>query len=195
VSFIAPILAVIIFKSTLYDGWRQMFFIYTSFLMIALAGIRLSSRLVSQFFGKKWAPAIMGVVLLASFGSTIHFMIRYHPHQTVYFNQLAGRNMLTIKHRFELDYWGLSYYQALKYIADNDPSDGIKISVDNEPGIYNTYLLDNSDRSRLIVASDMQGAKYFIGNFRVHPYMYPYTNEFYSIKIGNAKILVVYKLE
>ena len=36
-------------------------------------------------------------------------MIRDHPYQNVYFNLLAGSDK---RHRFELDYWGLSYKEA-----------------------------------------------------------------------------------
>jgi hypothetical protein len=34
-----PVAAVILFGSVLYDGWRQLYFIYGSFLMLALAGL------------------------------------------------------------------------------------------------------------------------------------------------------------
>ena len=50
-------------------------------------------------------------------------MIKDHPHQNVYFNFLAGKNIQT---KFELDYWGLSNKQALEYILKNDSKNIIK---------------------------------------------------------------------
>ena len=38
-------------------------------------------------------------------------------------------------------------------------------------------------------------AKYFLSNYRWHPEDYPYEKEYFSIKIGDAKIVVVYKLK
>ncbi|GAJ22942.1 unnamed protein product, partial [marine sediment metagenome] len=65
-------------------------------------------------------------------------MIKNHPHQNVYFNFFAGKN---IKERFELDYWGLSYKQALEYVLENDSSEIINIQVSQHPGVYNQFIL------------------------------------------------------
>jgi hypothetical protein len=36
--FCAPISAVVLFHSTLYDGWRQLYFVYPAFLLLATKG-------------------------------------------------------------------------------------------------------------------------------------------------------------
>ena len=55
-SFAVPLIYVIIFNSTLYDGWRHLYFIYPSFLMISLFGLHILKTLffilVSEF--GKW---------------------------------------------------------------------------------------------------------------------------------------------
>lgn len=105
---------------------------------------------------------------------------------------MAG-NPEKIKENFELDYWGLSYRQALKYILKNDERNSINISVENYPGIYNSYILNPLDRARLRYTRKINEADYFITEFRWHKSDYNY-KEFYSIHVTGIKITSVYKL-
>ena len=107
---------------------------------------------------------------------------------------LAGRDMADVKRKFELDYWGLSYKKALEYILTTDRSPEIKVCAANEPGIFNSLVFPAKERNRLIFVDTPEKAKYFVSNYRWHPEEYPYKDEFYSIKVGNAKIMAVYKL-
>ena len=137
---------------------------------------------------------LTGLILLGLI-MTGYIMVSYHPHQHVYFNFLAGKNMKVIKNRFELDYWGLSYKQALEYILKNDPGNKIKICVANSPGVFNSYILGIHERNRIEYVNNPAEARYFLSNYRWHKEEYPYNDEFYSIKIDGAKIMVVYKLK
>ena len=136
------------------------------------------------------------LIIASSLIHTAQFMIRYHPHQNVYFNILAGKNMKEVKNSFELDYWGLSYRQALEYILKNDKDKIIKIYVANACGWYNSLILPSDDRKRLVYVKrdSLDEAKYFISNYRWHKDEYPYEDEYFSIKIGGTKIMVVYRL-
>jgi len=110
-SFMIPLFLIIILNSTLYDGWRHLFFIYPSFLMISLLGLHI----IKIFFFKK----NKNLLLILSFlllSPTLIWMFKYHPYQNVYFNFLAGKDF---NNKFELDYWGLSNVNALRYIVEN----------------------------------------------------------------------------
>jgi len=181
--FYLPLTGVILSKSVLYDGWRHLFFIYPAFLLIALQG--------AVFFIKK-SPYFLLLILLGLIEPLL-FMIKYHPYQNVYFNRLAGRNMKQVKDNFELDYWGLSYRQALEYILEHDQDKEIKVAVANAPGRINADLLVRG-KERLVYVDQPEQAKYFLTNYRWHPQDYSYQNEFYVIKVGGAKIMVVYKI-
>jgi len=193
--FFGPLLMVIILKSVLYDAWRQMFFIYPAFLLISIQGVVV----IFAFFRPprltyRIGRAVFAVVILFSAFHTLDFMTRYHPYQNVYFNILAGRNL---KANWELDYWGLSYRKALEYILERDGDKKIKILVGNNPGRLNADILTPRQKKRLVYVSDPKEAKYLLSEFRSlgpHSQDYPYTNEFYSIHVGRAKIMVVYKL-
>jgi hypothetical protein len=177
-----------------------MFFVYPAFVLVALIGIKTSCELISRYCrGKSYFAfrAILAVSILISVLSTGIFMIKYHPYQNVYFNGLAGKDMKTIKKNFELDYWGLSYRQALEYILKNDKEENIKVcdAVAFEPMGNNIQLLPALDRKRLIQVSTPEEAKYVLTNYRWHKQDYLYPNEPFSIKVGNAKIMSVFRLK
>ena len=196
--FFLPLVAVIVLRPILYDGWRHMFFIYPAFLMLALVGLRfLFEYFKTNFQGLSYRIINTTVVIIVVFNlvGIGKFMIKHHPFQNVYFNRLAGKSMKEAKNKFELDYWGLSYRQALEYILKNDKDDVIKICVANYPGRLNADILNVDDRGRLVYVEDPKEAKYFLSNYRWHKKEYPYQEEYYSIKVDGAKIMVVYKLK
>ena len=196
--FFLPLTIIILLNSTLYDGWRHMFYIYPAFLILSLKGlVSLFEFIKIRFKGTRFKIASTVIILLiaSSFLYTGQFMVRYHPYQNVYFNPIAGFNMNNIKNNFDLDYWGLSYRKALEYILENDKDKTIKIYVTEHPGKYNSFLLPPDDRDRLVYVNNPDEAKYFLSSYRQHPDEYQYENEYYSIEIGGAKIMVVYLLK
>jgi len=197
--FFLPLLAVIALNSILYNSWRHMFFIYPAFLVISLKGI-ISLFEFTKLKFKGHAHKIMNIILifiiLFSLISTTQFMVKNHPYQNVYFNPLAGKDMESVKNNFVLDYWGLSYRQALEYILKNDAEKNVTVYAADYPGKLNADILTPSDRDRLKYVEKPDDAKYFLSNYYWgHREKYPHEDEFYSIKIGGAKIMVVYKLK
>ena len=191
--FFAPVAAVMALGSALYDAWRQMFFIYPAFLLISMTGLKAVFERLSGAAGKALKAAFIAIVA-ACLLQTVFFMAGYHPHQNVYFNALAG-SMTEAKSDFDLDYWGLSYRKALEYIAANDDGKVVTVYAANFPGILNSFILPRGDRKRLVFVDDPAKAKYFVSAYRWHKEEYPYPNEVYSVKVGPAKIAVVYKLK
>ena len=199
-AFLFPVLLVIIFHSTLYDSWRHLFFIYPAFVLIALTGVEGCFKLMAKYCHDKTHGAFKAVLtfsIATSFVFTGTFMMRHHPYQNVYFNCLAGENMKEVKEKFDLDYWGLSYRQGLEYITENDKSENIKVydAVSFEVLANNIKILSVTDRRRISQVMSPDEAKYIITNYRWHKQDYPYPNEFFSINVGNAKILSVFRLK
>lgn len=195
--FFAPILAIILLKSVLYDAWRQMFYIYPAFLLIALRGLlALFHGISSKCAGRSVRVVKIALVMLSVFSllPTAYFMIKYHPYQNLYFNQLAGRNMEAVKNNFDGDYWALTYRKALEYLVRNDAEPEIAVYTANFPGELFATLLPAQDRQRFSYPEKLEDAKYFISNYRWHEEDYPYQNEVYAITIGGAKFLSVYRL-
>ncbi|WP_146088882.1 ArnT family glycosyltransferase [Neolewinella xylanilytica] len=107
----APLLAALVLQARLYQGWRHLFFIYPGLIYLAVVGL-------DRAFA--WKPKISGVVLGAGMAVTLITMVRMHPHQQVYFNQLVwnGPNLLD---QYELDFWGVSYRRAFVMIGRDIP--------------------------------------------------------------------------
>jgi hypothetical protein len=192
-AFFGPVLAVIGLHSSLYSGWRQMFFLYTPFLLVMLAGFKVIFDWLLAHLRKQLAVAIGVIFLVLGILPTTVWMITYHPYQNVYFNRLAGADMKIIQQRFPMDYWGLAYHRGIQAIQATDDREKIIIFVESQQQTLG--LLTPAEANRILLTDDLREADYFLGNYRdVRRFPYPFTNEIFSIKIGNANILSVYKL-
>jgi hypothetical protein len=190
-----PVAAIYIFHSVIYDGWRQMFFIYPAILLFSLLGLRtIYQTLLSHIHHKTVIQVLCGLILFAGIAEPVLFMVRNHPYENVYFNTLSG-NPATLRSRFELDYWGLSYKQAVDYVLANDPRPFLKVSMANPSGKgYVDEALSAPQKSRLKFTTDPSEADYFFTEFRWHPQDYPYADEYYSIRVQGMVIMAVYRL-
>ena len=192
-TFIIPIFVTSILGSTLYDGWRHLYFIYPSFLYIAVYGLNLLKNI---FIKKK--SVIINILLCIFILQTSFWMIKNHPHQNVYFNIFA-KNIFN--NNFEMDYWGTSNKNALEYIAK---------SVDDRVNVYNLNtsdlslnkkILNKKDKDLINVVYDINEADYIINTFRdwngftkPDAYLIPPDFEiFYEIKVDKITINAIYK--
>lgn len=188
-----PIVAVIILKSVLYDGWRHLYFIYPAFIIIALYGLKIFGNTV---LGKLTPPnrnTLLLFVAMLGMSFPMIFMIENHPYEYVYFNAFAGRNYQEIKKRYEMDYWGLSYFQALDYLSHSDKSPNIKVYVDNTPGRLNAIMLPANQMQRFTFVESFDVADYFLTNYRWHPADFDYPTLF-NIDVQGESINTIYKL-
>lgn len=194
-SFAGAIGAVIVLKSVLYDGWRQMYFIYPSFVMLAAYGI---SRLLS--LKKRALSLLVSALLVGQLGSIIVFMKNAHPLQQVYFNELISKDADYIKANYELDYWGSSLKKAFEYVLENDPSQLIYINA-AAPAIENYQLLTKEQQARIILtigdSIDQDNQGYFITYHRFHPWEYlwlvPIAENIYNHTILNNSVFSIWK--
>jgi Dolichyl-phosphate-mannose-protein mannosyltransferase len=188
IAGLAPLAAVIVLHSTVYDGWRHLYFIYPPLLLLAVNGLAWLGRQAPD----RWRWAVVAAVVL-SFASTAYTMVRHHPYQNLYFNRLAGPSMQSIKSRFELDYWGLTYRKGLEYVLAQHPGGRPVVSVANAAGVVPVLLLPPEDRARLLFAGQPADADYFITNYRWHPQDYRLSGEVFSVWYDDAKILSVFR--
>jgi Dolichyl-phosphate-mannose-protein mannosyltransferase len=192
--FFAPLVAVILFHSVLYDGWRQLYFVYPAFLLVATRGWM-------SLWSAKSNPNVCKAGLIAltaiSFFSTAFWMWKAHPLQNAYFNILAGNNIIS---RYDIDYWGLANRKALEYILENDNSPIINVCADKKsnPLGYSFLMLKHGDRARLRLGDEKQAPDYVVAN---HPfdanidrvkYGWEY-KPFYEIRVGSELVLSVFK--
>ncbi|RZL14199.1 MAG: hypothetical protein EOO62_06110, partial [Hymenobacter sp.] len=115
---LAPLLVVVVLRSVLYDGWRQLYFVYGPLLLVSLRGLVALSRWRPR--RPRWRVRVRQLGY-AALGGTFLAMAgqigAMHPLQNTYFNALAGRH---VESRFEIDYWTGSYRQGLAWIVAHD---------------------------------------------------------------------------
>ena len=199
VWFFAPVAGTVVLRPIMYDAWRHLFFVYPAFIYLAAAGIETVRDVIARTVPdakRLLAHGVATALLFLCLAPAVAFMVTSHPYQHVYFNRLAGRDMAQVKQRFELDYWGLSYREALEHIVRTDTSAVIKLEVLNYPGVANLMMLESGDQARLRYVRAGEYADYFITNYRLHPqdYTYPWLREVFSVRVGNASIATVFRL-
>ncbi len=195
----------ILLSSNLYNGWRQMYFIYPALLIITLIGIKF----LFDFFKKKLSikkynvvATIITCILIINIAFIAQLMIRQHPYQYVYYNILAGRNLEEVKEKYPLDYWGLSFKDGLEYILRTDSREKITYYNGAGPTSYSQLLLDKQDSKRLVYVNDIDKADYYLDNYKNmdSEYYKPFNGfslekKVFSLIVDSGEILTVYKLK
>jgi hypothetical protein len=193
VLFAAPIAAVILMHSVLYDGWRHLYFIYPAFLLVAMEGW-------VSLWGKSLVWTIRKSVLAATTAISLAYtgvwMWKAHPFQNVYFNTFAGTDLRT---RYELDYWGLANRKALEYILRNDDSEVITVRADSFTPLSTSFkMIDTQEKRRLRYSKYLNLSQYVLTNYRLvtDPDDAKYATNydlFYQIRVDDEVILSVFR--
>jgi len=197
-GIIVPVIASILFKSTVYDGWRHFYFTYVFISILISYGVFG----FYNYFSPRSNQIVTAIFIFFFFVNPIFTIIQMHPYQQVYFNALAGKDPML---SFEGDYYGSSYKLGLEYILKTDAADKIFLSVENNPGTLNRHILSPKEKERLVfnfMPEWQNKPDYFITNFRNNLIGYiraknglnPYEKEIFSVMSGDMKILGVYKL-
>ena len=156
-----PILAVIVLNSVVYDGWRQIYFVYPWIILLAVRGL---STLLDASRRPAYRYAICAI-LVASCMHTAYWMTAAHPYQNVYFNALAGDRW---DRDYEMDYWGLSNLAGLQEIARRDSRASIAIGQLGITSVNQAlFMLPAQDRERFKITDDPGHADYVVTNYRV----------------------------
>ena len=204
--FFIPLLGVIILKSTLYGGWRHMYFIYPAFLIIALGSIKAAFN----FFKNKLNPVkyivtsfILTIIIFLNLVYIVQIMIRLHPYEYIYYNAFAGSNLGEVKEKYPLDYWGISFKTGLEYILKTDSRDKITYTMRCGPSESSEFIFTKADRDRLVYVTDISKADYFLNNYRCSDLVLEeqgvnivsLNNNIFNLTINGGNILSVYKLK
>ncbi|MCB0637395.1 MAG: tetratricopeptide repeat protein, partial [Lewinella sp.] len=109
-----PLIYIMVQDSALYDGWRQLLFIYPSLVVVAGLFYEWAQR---QLGTESWKTyAVLGAILVLSADAYV-FTLRNAAFPYVYFNPVAG-GIKGAHGNYETDYWGLSTRQAIEWMED-----------------------------------------------------------------------------
>ena len=111
-ALIFPPLYAITKHSIIYDSWRHFLFIFPPMAVITA----LAWDSFFTYFQRR-SMKIAGILLLAlTLLEPVNWMVRFHPHEYVYFNPLVG-GLRGAYGRYETDYWGNSLRMGSEWLA------------------------------------------------------------------------------
>ena len=185
--FALPIVVVIALQSNIYNGWRQMYFLWAPFCLLAAVGLRslaysnvgewTSGRVAARL--PRWVRGGMRLHMVrrtlaygaAGFGliTTLTAMAALHPHQHVYFNALTDtKTPGALGKRYDMDYWHLTRLQLLEYLLARYPGDDLRVY----PRTRVALILPQNDRERLLFSNSPYAADYYIQSISIRQYVH-----------------------
>lgn len=153
---LSPVILIILKNSTLYNGWRHLFFILPSLTILCLGLIYYAKIILKK---NKFLVICANFLLLSIFLNNFINLIKLHPYQNVYFNFFLEKEA---NKNFDIDYWGLSNKDALD-----------RISLKSEANTKVAVLgLANLEMSRKMLEKNKKNKIIIVGeNFKVADYI------------------------
>ena len=114
--FAAPILAVVLLDLNMYSEWRQMYFLWAPFALLAAFGLR---RLASAL-GRRRLRAVVYGAASAGLAATAVSIALLHPNQQEHFNFLVDRVAPEhLRSQYSMHYWWHPLRQALEWVVEH----------------------------------------------------------------------------
>ena len=135
-SVVFPLFWTIVRDANLYGGWRHLLFLYPPLAALsAVAWIRIYAN-----FRQKWVKRIWYLVVISGLSGPFWHIVKSHPVEYVYFNQLSGGSE-RLAGQYETDYYYHAIRKALAWIEKNeDPKPGCKIASNFPIAEYREFI-------------------------------------------------------
>ena len=163
--FALPVVVAIVWQAHIYHGWRQMYFLWGPFCLLAAAGLHCLAGPGRGLVGMR-RRALYGLAA-AGLGGAVYSMVSLHPHQQLYFSRLADRAAPgELGQQYDMDYWHTPYLQGMEYLLASYPDDELYVMDWPWPGrnrMKNRVMLPAAERERMPVADDVWAMNFHIG--------------------------------
>ena len=174
-----PVAVAIILQANIYNGWRQMYFLWAPFCLLAaiglhrIANIRMGvdvwkdgARLLGWIRGGVRSHmaqrALVYGITSAGLLTTLTAMAALHPHQHVYFNALVDTNTPgALAKRYDMDYFQVAYRQSLERLLARYPDDTLRVW----PRRQSLRILPQNDRERILISKGP-----YLADYLLYPY-------------------------
>ena len=115
-GFAAPVAGAILLDANIYNGWRQMFFLWAPFALLGAFGLRWLMRALGQT--RLRMAAVCGAAG-AGLAATALSMALIHPNQQDYFTFLVDRVAPErLRSQYAMNYWDPALWQGLQWIIE-----------------------------------------------------------------------------
>lgn len=108
-----PLLAAVLIRPTVYNGWRHFYFVYAGVAVLGAHGISVCFRLAKRYGGDCSMQYVFMAGLFLFLGWTASAIVQNHPYQYAYYNRLGHAEAET---KMELDYWDVSTRNAMEQL-------------------------------------------------------------------------------
>lgn len=187
---LVPIISIIITRSSIYDDWRHVFFLYPAFVLIALEGVQFLWTTITQ--RHYWlAGACVVCWTVGSLTMTTIWILQYHPLEAVYFSIPSAWVDPKI---FGLDYWGLSYRQGFEWVLAHDNRLVLRIHPTSSSGYTTIKVLTPQQFARLRITEE-KDADYILDNFGRDHFDKIYSTQYaevHTILVDGVPVLSIY---
>jgi len=198
-----PLFLIIEFNSTIYNGWRQIYFVYPSIIFVCIFGL-------DYIFKYKYLKKYILILITLSLSLNFFNSFKNHPYQYNFYNFFVKDKDLK---NFEHDYWGVSNLDILKKIEDFSDEEYYYIYVFSvNPYHYSLNMISEKDKNKFKFVQNLQDADFILSNHYYQDYYYKekdyleskhplYIEDFlnskfdlvYEIKSNNVRINSIYK--
>jgi len=177
--FLIPFFAFIIFKTALYDNFRQILFIIPPIFLMA-------GMVFEKIKNIKWQTVVIVLCLIPN----IFGIVKLHPYEYIYYNMFAGDT----SERFENDYWVTSYREAAEYV-NGVASPNANIWVEGPAQLFAMFAREDL---KIYSSGEMERAdsyEYVVSTTRydLDKKSFASAKVIYEIKRGNAILTVIKK--
>ncbi len=202
-SIIFPLVYIVIRDSNVYGGWRQVLFLYPPMAALSALGIySIRESIVNKLPALK---KLFWIVLVISLMHPIRHIIKNHPYEYIYFNEVFG-GVKNAYGNYELDYYYHSTKEATiwlkKYISKYHPDNSDTIRTASNFSEYSYYLKDEKrikyNYSRYYDRHLTDWDYYICVNTHINPYQlknkfWPPSGTIYTIEVDGKPICAIIK--
>ena len=140
--------AVVVFTPSIYNGWRQTYFLYAPFCVLAAFGLRWLAAVPGRAVVRGAVYGLVGAGVLL----VVPQMVRIHPYQQAYFNFLVDRETPgRLGEQYPLEYWGTAYLDGLRWLTETYPDSLVHVWGNNGHNHRNRAFLPESARQRIAI--------------------------------------------
>lgn len=123
--FALPAAGMILMRVSLYNNFRQVFFILPPLFLIAGVGLDWLFQLIQR-------PILRVLILFLILLPGLYANVSLYPYQYIYYNQLVG-GVKGAYRVFELDYWDLGFKEAQSYLNQTADANANIFVGDSKP--------------------------------------------------------------
>ena len=146
VCFAMPVIAVIVLRPTMYDGWRHMYFLHAPLTMLAAFALYGLASAGWPNRARIGVHVLAGIAILV----TLLSIVRIHPYQGSYFNLLTDRTTPDfLSSRFIIDYFHHIPSDLVAKIARAYPSGELYFDTEIPLAIWRAAI-PASDRETVV---------------------------------------------